>query len=269
MRIAALIQPYHRPDLLDHLVDRLSSELWQIYIHLDKKSDASQFAHFIPRVRSFQSLYRVNWGSFSHVLASLHLMRLALEDQSNTHFYLMSGQCFPVKTDQQIAAILEAEAGNFISVVQMPVWHKPMHRLNRWHFHDARAIGIDNAILRKITRKIFSGLPDRNVDKMLRGMKPHAGSVWWLLNRDAVSSILRFINDNSWYLNAFRWSLIPEEMFFQTLIVNLEIRPDRASPTFDKWIDGHRHPLTIDEALLSEAKASWHLMARKFNSIID
>lgn len=50
-------------------------------------------------------------------------MGRALEDPSNTHFYLMSGQCYPVKTVEQIVALLEAEAGNFITVLK-PVWHK-------------------------------------------------------------------------------------------------------------------------------------------------
>ena len=47
--------------------------------------------------------------------------------------------------------------------------------------------------------------------------------------------------------------------------MNLGIRPDRGTPTFTKWIEGEPHPLPVNEAILSEAKASWHLMARKFN----
>ena len=57
-------------------------------------------------------------------------------------------------------------------------------------------------------------------------------------------------------------------MFFQTIVANLDVHPDRMTPTFTKWIEGESHPLPVNEATLSEAKSSWHLMARKFNDII-
>jgi hypothetical protein len=265
MRIAALIQAHHRPDLLAHLIDRLSGDLWQAYVHLDKKSNAADFSRLTTRVRSFESIYRVYWAGFSQVLATQYLMSRALEDPSNTHFYLMSGQCYPVKTDEQIAALLEVEAGNFITVLKMPVSHKPLHRLTRWHFHDAKAF--ENTALKKIAQKIFN-LSPRDIAKSLRGLQPYGGTTWFMLNRESVSAILNFLDSNPWYLNAFRWSAAPDEMFFQTIIAKLGIRPDRMTPTFAKWIEGEPHPLPVTEATLSEAKASWHLMARKFNDII-
>lgn len=111
MRIAALIIAYHRPDILGHLIDRLSGDLWQVYVHLDKKSKFGDFSQLTPKVRSFESIYKVYWGCFSHVLATLHLMRRALENSSNTHFYLMSGQCFPIKTDVDIGHTTRNLAG--------------------------------------------------------------------------------------------------------------------------------------------------------------
>jgi hypothetical protein len=269
MRIAALIQPYHRPDLLAHLIERLRGDLWQVYVHLDKKSNLADFSHLTPKVRSFESIYRVYWASFSHVLATLHLMSRALEDPSNTHFYLMSGQCYPVKTDEQIAALLEAEPGNFISMHKMPVSHKPLWRLTCWQFHDAKAVGIDSAALKKIAQKIFNRMPQRDIAKSLRGMQPYGGDTWWMLDRKSASAVLSFLNSNPWYFNAFRWSLVPDEMFFQTIVAKLGIRPDRTTPTFAKWIEGASHPLPVSKATLLEAKASWHLMARKFNDIMD
>ena len=166
-----------------------------MYVHLDKKSNLADFSHLTPKVRSFESIYRVHWASFSHVLATLHLMRRALEDASNTHFYLMSGQCHPVKADKQIVALLEAEAGNFITVLKMPVWHKPLHRLARWHFHDAKAVGIDNAALKKIAQKIFNRLPQRDIVKTLaRYATVRRSSLWWMLNREAASAVLNFLD---------------------------------------------------------------------------
>jgi core-2/I-Branching enzyme len=269
MVIAALVQAHHRPDLLGHLIDRLSGDLWQVYVHLDKKSNAADFVHLGSKVRSFESIYRVNWASFSHVLATLHLMRRALKDSSNTHFYLMSGQCYPIKRDEQIAALLEAEAGNFISVIKMPVSHKPLERLTRWHFHDAKAVGIDSTMMRGIVQKIFNHLRQRDITRTLRGMQPYGGSLWWMLNRETACAVITFLDDNPWYLNAFRWSFAADEMFFQTILANLNIHPDRMAPTFAKWIEGEPHPLPVNGVILSEARSSWHLMARKFTDVIS
>ena len=266
MRIAALIQAHHRPDLLGRLVDRLNSDLWQVYVHVDKKSNVvADFSHLASQVRSFESVYRVYWAGFSHVLATIYLLRRAIEDPSNSHFYLMSGQCFPVKTDEQIATVLKAELGNFITVIKMPVWHKPLERLTHWHFHDLIAVGIDNEFLKKFTQNIFNRLSERKIDRTLRGLQPYGGSTWWLLKRETASAVVKFVDTNTWLLDAFKWSYVPEEMLFQTIIGNIGIRPDRMSPTFAKWIDGMSHPLTVDASILQEAKASWHLMARKFD----
>jgi hypothetical protein len=100
-------------------------------------------------------------------------------------------------------------------------------------------------------------------------MQPYGGSAWWLLNRETASAVLRFLDSNRWFLNAFRWSSVPDEMFFQTIIANLGIRPDRTTRTFANWTKGASHPLAVSETTLQEAKASWHLMARKFEAVFD
>ena len=44
MKIAAIIQAHHRPDLLEKLLDRLSGDLWTRHVHVDRKSDIAAFA---------------------------------------------------------------------------------------------------------------------------------------------------------------------------------------------------------------------------------
>jgi hypothetical protein len=124
-------------------------------------------------------------------------------------------------------------------------------------------------MLKKIAQKIFNRLRQRDIAKTLRGMQPYGGSLWWMLNRESACAVINFLDNNPWYLNAFRWSFAADEMFFQTIIAKLGIRPDRMGPTFAKWIEGEPHPLPVNEAILAEAKSSWHLMARKFNDVID
>jgi hypothetical protein len=76
-RIAALILAHHRPDLLNNLIERLSGDLWQVYLHIDKKSNRSNFQCLPPKVAP-ESIFRVHWCGFGMVLATLHLRTSAI-----------------------------------------------------------------------------------------------------------------------------------------------------------------------------------------------
>jgi hypothetical protein len=120
---------------------------------------------------------RVFWGGFSQVEATL-LLRRAYPDAENAHFYLMSGQCFPIRSDAEIEQRLKHCSGNFMEEVKMPSDEKPLLRLTRWHCNDVRY-----GKLHRYRRAFFRRLPERNPDRLLRGIEPWAGSQWWLLNR--------------------------------------------------------------------------------------
>ncbi|WP_179209253.1 hypothetical protein [Haematobacter genomosp. 1] len=62
MKIAALVQAHHRPDLLEKLLDRLSGELWVRYVHVDRKSDIAPFRLFFERATFVEDRVKVYWG---------------------------------------------------------------------------------------------------------------------------------------------------------------------------------------------------------------
>lgn len=263
MRIAALIVAYHYPEVLERLLDRLNTPLWKAYVHIDAKSQFSEFVHLKNNADFLETRFPVYWGGFGLVRATLHLLETAFGYFSITHFYVMSGQCFPIKNDDYICRVLGQSEGNFMHYVRMPVWHKPLSRLEKWHFFNTK-----NAVLQKLIRRLFRTLPNRNIAKLLRGMEPFGGTGWWMLNRSTVENLIAYLRHNEWYINAFQFSKIPDEMFFQTLVLHLGITPDRSSPTATKWVPGSAHPETITPAILDEMKNDWRFMARKFpNSI--
>ena len=63
-----------------------------------------------------------------------------------------------------------------MSYVKMPVWHKPLDRIEEWHFYDTNVL-----LLQKFVRKFLRVSPNRPVDKLLRGLQPYGGSGWWIL----------------------------------------------------------------------------------------
>ena len=184
--------------------------------------DRSEFLPIVQHACFFDSVYSVRYSAFSQVLATLFLMKRALQDKSNTHFYLMSGQCFPIKTDVDIALTIVSDSGNYIEVYKNgPRVPFPADRVALSRSPN-RVEPIGSAIENKV--HLF---PPRNVEKVLRGAQPYGGSAWWLLRRDAVAEIARFVTLEQWYLRAFRRSSNPEEMFFQTAAMYLGIVPDQ------------------------------------------
>lgn len=264
MKIAALVMAHRSPEQLSLLLKRLQTPLWTSYVHLDGKVDRALFSECEPLGTFVRERAVVHWGGYSQVQASLNMLREAVLDPECTHFYLMSGQCFPVKTDDVIVrTILERGAdGDFVSADSMiePNAPIPLWRLEHFAFNDHFPKHIARYI--RATR-LF--MPKRApVAKLLRGLVPYAGSSWWLLTRRTVERILKFIDSNPWYVSAFRFSHCPDECFYQTLVYHFGGTVSGEQPTAVFW-DGRPNPLNIDAARLNEARNSWHLLARKFD----
>lgn len=261
MKIAALIRAYHRPDQLAALLDRLRGDLWAPYVHLDRKADARQFAALHDKATFLPDRIRVNWGGLTQVEAVLMLFRAALRDPAITHFYNMSGQCYPVKSDAQIRERIESlppGSANLIEMHAMPVCHKPLKRFTRRWVHD-----VENPLLRPIARLLFRGLPDRSLDEM-RGVSLYGGGCWWLFERQAVEKIVHFLDANPWYWRAFRHSDCPDEMLLHSLLAPLDIRVGGEAPTVDVWLEGKAHPETVTPAMHERFVAGPALFARKY-----
>jgi hypothetical protein len=261
LKIAALIRAYHRPDQLALLLDRLQGELWMPFVHIDRKSDIAPFAALRDKATFLDDRVQVNWGGLSQVEGVLRLLRAAFRDPTITHFYHMSGQCYPVKTDAQIRdriAGFPAGSANLMELTAMPVSHKPLERYTRYWLHD-----VQNPIAWRILRKVFPRLPDRSLSK-LRGIHLYGGGAWWLFEREAVAKILRFLDENPWYMRCFRYSDCPDEMLLHSLMAPLGITIGGDAPTADIWVQGKAHPETVTPTIHQQFVESPALFGRKY-----
>lgn len=261
MKIAALIRAYHRPDQLALLLDRLDGELWSPYVHIDRKADIRLFDALRGKAVFLEDRVRVNWGGLSQVDAVMLLLRAALRDPGITHFYLMSGQCFPVKTDAQIRERIRSfpiGAANLMERTAMPVSHKPLQRYTRRWLHD-----VQHPVAWRIARRLFPHLPDQPLSK-LRGIQLYGGSCWWLLERETVEKMLTFLEHNRWFWRLFRYSDCPDEMLLHSLVAPLGIRIGGDTPTADIWVQGKAHPETVTKAMHREFVAGSALFGRKY-----
>mgnify|MGYP000070345404 CR=1 FL=1 len=265
MKVAGLILAHHKPESLARLIEVIEEYGWNSYVHLDAKSDLGNFISSTGNAVLLSERFSVHWGGWTVVHATLGLMREALEVEENTHFYLLSGQCYPIKSAEDMhARVASAKyGGNFITIRKMPTRDKPLTRLSRWSINAGNFPVNLPPLLNKVIRLLA---PRRNVGKLLRGIEPCAGSQWWLLSRDSVDRIIDFVDANPWFLESFKYSHCADEIFFQTLFYHLGLQADEGCPTASKWSAGAPSPSLIDEMLYLEITSDWHFMARKFDA---
>ncbi len=263
MKIAALIRAYHRPEQLALLLDRLTGDLWAPYVHIDRKSDIGLFDACRANAVFLEHRVPVHWGGLTQVDAAVLLLRAALADPAITHFYLMSGECYPVKTDAQIRARIESlppGSANLMELTAMPVSHKPLERYTRRWLHEVR-----NPTAWRILWRLFPRLRNRSLAG-LRGIPLHGGGAWWLFERQAIEAFLRFIDDNAWYRRGFRHTNCPDEMMLHSLVAPLGIRIGGDSPTADTWVQGNAHPEPVTESMHAAFTESPALFGRKYGA---
>lgn len=99
----------------------------------------------------------------------------------------------------------------------------------------------------------------------------YKASAWFTVSRQTVRSVLSFVRDNPRYVGYYRRTMIPDESFFQTIILN-----DPALNVFDdnllhfRWTNpslGSPDVLTVRD--FDELRTSRKFMARKFDETID
>jgi hypothetical protein len=248
--LAFLILAHDQPDHLAELIKAVVSPSSAAFVHIDRKSDISKFRDAERAGAVFiKERVRVYWGGWSQVAATLALIRATLADPRKfTHFALISGVDFPLARPEAILSYVRRSGKEHINMVPMPnaALNKPLTRLSVRHLEGGKRQKGIRAQLVRFANFVLARLPERKFARALQGMKPHAGSQWWLLSRSAVEAALEATNDRQ-VLRLFKTSLIPDESFFQT-IVAARVPPDRIGRafTYTDW-SVPNPPAIIDE----------------------
>lgn len=132
MSVHALILCHQLNPGLKDLLSCLSTSGLPMSIHLDAKCSRSGIDQFIEGLDAPQNVTMLEnrkacaWGEFSLVSATLDLLRSALaRDAEASHFILLSGNCFPVKSLKTFQAYLQQNPGrDFIETYPLSGNHK-------------------------------------------------------------------------------------------------------------------------------------------------
>jgi hypothetical protein len=236
MRIAFLIAAHAYPELLVRLVQRLESPVSSVYVHVDKDADIRPFKALFQKegIRSVCLVPRgsSSWGTFGQVRASLSLLGQAFKNDKNAEmFMLLSGQDYPLCPPENMAAFFDSRRGvNFIECARLP-WSNwlpdgGLERLTQYHFnfrgHRLKYPCKDLAGSRAMRVAHWAcGLLLPRARRLPRNFTFYGGASWWNLTREASESILEYVRRNPDFVRRFRFTLSSDEIFFQTILMNL------------------------------------------------
>lgn len=255
MHLAYLIMAHAEPNHLRRLISALREEWTWFYIHVDKKASMRLFEplHGLPQSRFIPNRVDACWGGYSLVQASLNLLTAARNANPAPDWYaLISGADYPIRSNRALCDFLQSSDREHISLLEMPTpdGRKSLARLERFHFEGSRSRPMPKRVILNQTNLLLEKYYKRNYRRVLGDIKPYASSQWWVLSRAAVDYILSFVAANPRLVQFYKHSVIPDEMFFHTILGNSPFRAKASrNLTYADWTKGitrNPAPLTTE-----------------------
>ncbi|MBS0574583.1 MAG: glycosyl transferase [Proteobacteria bacterium] len=225
--IAYILLCHKDPAGIVRQAERLTAAGDCVAIHFDRRAAAKDYRAIRqaldanPRVAFARRRVRCGWGEWSLVAASLMAVRAAVAAfPEATHFYMLSGDCMPVKTAEFARAYLDREDCDHIESFDFfdSDWIRTgikEERLIYRHFFNER--GRKWLFYSSLSLQRRLGLA-RAVPADLQVM---IGSQWWCLRRRTIEKVLAFCDARPDVVRFFRTTWIPDETFFQTIVRHL------------------------------------------------
>ncbi|MDK4680979.1 beta-1,6-N-acetylglucosaminyltransferase [Kingella negevensis] len=253
---AYLILCHRAPTHILTLAQRHPTE--QYYIHYDAKAPLIKLDSLKNQlnIHIVRNRIDVNWGGFSMIEATLVLIQAALANKNNRHFHLMSGDCVPLKTPEQLAQICQMQPEN-------TVW---LHSKNTPHLRYRTRFNAPHADT-KWQRKLIGKILTRSLkiaDKLIPSSETClSGSQWFSANRAALQILFNeSLGDPTAF---FEKKLVPDEHFFQHIVAQNSgsLNHINDNHRFIRFAENANHPdaLTLDDLWAAQRQDFW--FARK------
>lgn len=270
LKIAFLILAHKNPSQIAAFIDVLDCEQNTFFIHIDKKSDIMNDSS-IEKLKNKKNVFfakrreEVSWGGYGDVAATLNLLRECLARGECDYVSLHSGQDLPIKNKYEIKDYLKKNHGTeFINFHEIPLegW-LPDNGLERIrYFWFVEEYGLDKSYV------LYEDQIRLNIErKFIDNLHPYGGSQWWTITRECAQYITDYINGNPSYCDFFKYTLLPDEVFFQTIILNSNFKEKVVNDnlTYIDWKTGPQYPRLLTKSDFHKLMVSNKLFARKFD----
>ena len=223
-KIAYIVLCHKDPEAIIKQAQRLTATGDYMSIHFDARADPKSFAQIKAALADNDNVtyahkrIKCGWGEWSLVQATLYAVESAVDAFPRaTHFYMLSGDCMPVKSAEYIHNFLDENDADFIESFDYfeSDWIKTGMKKDRLiyrHFFNERTQKRRFYASYRAQQRL--GLT-RNVPA---DIQVQIGSQWWCLRRRTVEWVLDFTKNRKDVMRFFSTTWIPDETFFQTIV---------------------------------------------------
>ena len=270
--IVILIHAHKNIECLNKLIKSLVYDNFIIYVNLDKKSDINP-----QQIDSSAILVKkrvnVTWGEYSIVNQTLHSLQQIVDEQEDfSHVLLISGQDYPIKSNQYIDDFFKKyKEISFIEclLITESNKYKPyIWRYDRRHYPANRILERKIHTAYKLAYKFITGKEYKI--KMIHNLTPYWGSQWWNLSKEAVYYSLEFAK-NKKITTFFTTTWCSDEVFFQVLLMNSNLKDKIINKNFRyiDWTNCINSPRVLSEDDFNKIIDSDNLFCRKIDKDIS
>ncbi|WP_273501246.1 DUF5928 domain-containing protein [Paracoccus sphaerophysae] len=272
-RIAFILLCHKDPKGIIAQALRLTQSGDYVSIHFDARANPADFDAIRaalgsnPGVTFAARRLKCGWGEWSLVAATLEAVRAAVAAfPAATHFYMLSGDCMPIKSAAYAHDFLDANELDYIENFDFfdSDWIKTgfkEERLIYRHWFNERT-----------QKKLFYGSYEiqrrlgitREVPADIQVM---IGSQWWCLRRQTVEKVLAFCDSRPDVMRFFATTWIPDETFFQTIVPHVVPRKEiRARTLTFLMFTDYGMPVTFHNDHYDLLLRQDYLFARKISA---
>lgn len=274
LKICFLILAHKNPSQLITFVNALDCKNFSFFIHINKDSNIMNHKS-LEKLKNKENVFfieerkKIAWGGYSIVEVSLLLLKEALKNNKNDYISLHSGQDLPIKNKDEIIDYLNLNHGReFIEFWKIPKvgWgaENGLERIENYWFTDK--YGFDDSL------KMVQKQKKLNIKrKYFRNIQPYGGSTWWTITRECGEYIIDYVNQNKTFCDYYKYTLLPDEGFFQTIILNSHFKDKVINNNLRhiEWEEWQSHPNIFREYDYNKLISSDRLFARKFDIDVD
>lgn len=280
MTHAFLIMAYRDIDLLNQSIRTLDKEHNLIYIHIDKKSFLNEDNINKPRFATMKIFkeFKVIWGTDSFTKVEIFLLEKAVSIGAD-YYHLLSEADLLIKEAKEFYRFFEENKGKeFVHFEDKVIKDRYLERVRYFHFFRQYAFLINNRYFNQLVYdlEMLSLWIQKKikVNRKKRYEIMQKGCNWFSITDELANYVISL---KEHILNSAKNTLLFEEMFLQTIIVNSNFvnnlyAPDDLSRNRSclreiDWIRGNPYIFKMEDyeyLLKSEC-----FFARKFNSKID
>lgn len=275
--MAYVILCHKNPEQINMLIDSLTNESVEFFLHVDKKSGIeSQITHH-DRIHFVEQPIDVQWGHYSQIECILECFALIKERGKFNYIHILSGQDLPlVSNDVILNFFMENQGKEFVKYLQLP------NAAETWGCYERVSVYYPKILIsrtRRITAirtryiKLIMALPflKRRLSALPKML--YKGSNWMSITGECMEYIMEHIKTSPKYVRFFGNTLCGDEIFFHTIILNSKFKENVQNEIkrYTDWETGPEYPrtLTIEDYDRIARRGEECFWGRKFDLDID